>query len=237
MGRALTGLWKSLFGLAPVAVLLLLPAGLAANGTWIWQRGLVFLAGYGAISTLGNVALAVWRPHHFEARDQSVVAGQEKGQPLADAVGSALLLVFGAVWVVLVPLDVFSLHLLPAPTSGIAVAGGVCALVGAALYPLAAWENQFATPNVQDQAERGQRVIDTGVYALIRHPIYLGNLLLVGGAALWLGSTAAALLGLAVILAFTIGRIRIEEAHLRAKLPGYNAYAERVRARLIPFLI
>jgi protein-S-isoprenylcysteine O-methyltransferase Ste14 len=79
-------------------------------------------------------------------------------------------------------------------------------------------------------------VIDTGVYAVIRHPLYAANLLLFGGLALWLGSWAA-FAGLAVLLVATIGRIAIEEAHLRASLPGYADYARRVRGRLVPGLL
>ena len=64
----------------------------------------------------------------------------------------------------------------------------------------------------------------------------MGNLLLFAGAALWLGSTAA-LIGVSVHLAATLARIRIEEAFLRENLPDYAAYAARVRARLIPFVV
>lgn len=99
------------------------------------------------------------------------------------------------------------------------------------------WENRFATPNVQDQTGRGQQVVDTGVYGLVRHPIYLGYALLIGGEALWLGSVTAALIGVGVYLASTGWRIMIEERDLRARLPAYAAYARRVRGRLIPFVL
>jgi protein-S-isoprenylcysteine O-methyltransferase Ste14 len=110
-------------------------------------------------------------------------------------------------------------------------------MLGAALTPIAVWENRFATPNVQDQTSQGQAIVETGVYRLVRHPIYLGNLLLSGGAPLWLGSYAGAYVGLGVVLVMTVGRIVIEERDLRARLPDYGAYARRVRARLIPFVL
>jgi len=90
---------------------------------------------------------------------------------------------------------------------------------------------------VQDQTSQGQAIVETGVYRLVRHPIYLGNLLLSGGAPLWLGSYAGALIGVAVLSVMTVGRIVIEERDLRARLPAYKDYASRVRARLIPFVI
>jgi protein-S-isoprenylcysteine O-methyltransferase Ste14 len=94
--------------------------------------------------------------------------------------------------------------------------------------------NQFAAPTIHDQA--GQQVIDSGIYGLIRHPLYAGNLMLFAGGALWLGSTAAALATVAQLCA-TLWRIGMEEAYLRRTLPAYADYARRVRARLIPFVI
>jgi protein-S-isoprenylcysteine O-methyltransferase Ste14 len=224
-------------GVLIVAVLLLAPAGLAPGGTWLWARGLAFIAAFAVIGGAGNVALAIWRPGHFRVRQQGVVASREKRQPLIDAIGAAGLLGFGAAWLIFIPIDVFRLHLLPAPSPWVSSVGALTAALGMALTPLAVWENLFATPNVQDQSGQGQRIVATGVYGLVRHPIYLGNLLLTGGGALWLGSYAAALIGAGVLLIATIGRIAIEERQLRAQFPEYEAYARRVRARLIPFVI
>ena len=230
------GLSAGLRDVLTVAVLLLIPAGLVPGGTWVWSHGLWWVGVYGVIALAGNVVIASFRPEHFAVRQQSVVAKKERKQPLADAVGSAALLGFGAAWLIFIPVDVFHLRLLPQPPTAVSFVGGACGVLGALLAPLAVWENRFATPNVQDQSGQGQRVIDTGVYQLIRHPIYAGNLLISGGMALWLGSYAA-LIGVGVLLVATVGRIVIEEAHLRANLPGYSDYARRVRGRLIPFLL
>lgn len=224
----------SLMSVPILGMLLLAPAGLIPGGTWFWPRGLAFIAAYAAVKSLGNLALAIWRPAHFQVRQQSVVAAQDQRQPLVDAVGSVTLLAFGAMWAVFIPLDVFALHLLPAPTWWVSLAGGPIALLGITLTPLAVWENRFTTPNVQHQS--GQTIIRSGIYRLVRHPIYLGNLLMTAGATLWLGSYAG-LWGFAVLLAFTIGRIAIEETHLRTNFPEYANYAREVRARLIPFVI
>jgi protein-S-isoprenylcysteine O-methyltransferase Ste14 len=226
----------ALRSLAIFAALLLVPAGLI-GGVWLWPRGLAFVAAYVAINLAGDLALARWRPDHYRVRQQSVVAPQERRQPRLDAIGAVGLLVFGAAWLAFIPMDVFRLHLLPSPGPIATAFGGAAVLIGAALSPLAVWENRYATPNVQDQSGEEQRVVDTGVYALLRHPIYLANLLWAPGGAVWLGSWAAALGGGAVLLAMTIGRIVIEERHLNAHVAGYADYARRVRARLIPFVI
>jgi protein-S-isoprenylcysteine O-methyltransferase Ste14 len=230
------GVLAALRGSLMIGIPLLVPAGLVPAGTWLWLHGLSFVGVHGAISLAGNVALVSRRPDHFRVRQQGVVASRDRQQPLIDAVGAAMLVGFGVAWLIFIPIDVFHLHLLPAPSQSVSIVGGLCAVAGATLGALAVWENRFATPNVQDQTAQGQRVVDTGVYGLIRHPIYAGNLLLFGGATLWLGSTAA-FLGVGVLLAATIGRIVVEEAHLRANVPGYEDYARRVRSRLIPFLV
>jgi protein-S-isoprenylcysteine O-methyltransferase Ste14 len=226
---------STLLGHASSAFLLLVPAGLVPGGTWLWVRGLAFVAVFAGISLAGNLALAIWRPAHFRVRQQSVVARRDRRQPLLDAIGSAGLIAFGMAWLVFIAIDVFRLHLLPAPSLWVSVVGAVTAMLGAALTPLAVWENRFATPNVQEQG--GQVIAETGVYRLVRHPLYLGNLLLSGGAPLWLGSYAAATIGVGVVLVMTVGRIVIEERDLRARLPAYEDYASRVRARLIPFVM
>lgn len=217
------------------AVLLLAPAALL--GSWVWPAGLVFVAVSTALQLASNLALARWRPAHFRVRQQGVVAGRDRGQPRLDAIGSAVLIGFALAWAMFIPLDVLRLHLLAAPAQWLAWTGGLAAVLGALVTTLAVWENRFATPSVQDQSAGGQRVVDTGVYRFVRHPIYLGYALQIGGQALWLGSSAAALIGVGVYLAATLGRIRIEERDLRTRLPAYDAYARRVRGRLIPFLL
>jgi protein-S-isoprenylcysteine O-methyltransferase Ste14 len=220
---------------ATVALLLLVPAGLAPGGAWLWPQGIAFVVGYAAIFVGGDLVLARWRPAHFWVRQQNVVAPSDRKQPLSDAIGAVALIVFASAWLAFIPLDVFWLHLLPAPPMAARWLGGAAAALGVALPSIAAWENRFATPNVQDQTAEGQHVVDTGVYRLIRHPLYLGTLLLFTGASLWLGSTAASF-GVIALLAATLARIRLEERDLRNRLPAYADYARRVPWRLIPWV-
>ena len=92
-------------------------------------------------------------------------------------------------------------------------------------------ENRFAAPVVKAQA--GQEVISTGPYAVVRHPMYAGALPLFVGTPLMLGAPWG-LLFLAVIVPVLALRIGIEERMLRQVLPGYGAYADQVRFRLLP---
>ena len=93
--------------------------------------------------------------------------------------------------------------------------------------------NSFAASNIR--VEKDQRVIDTGPYAHVRHPMYAGAIWLFVGMPLALGSWWP----LALILPFVpvlLWRLLDEERILQRDLPGYTEYMRRVRARLIPFV-
>jgi protein-S-isoprenylcysteine O-methyltransferase Ste14 len=95
--------------------------------------------------------------------------------------------------------------------------------------------NSFAAPVVKIQKERGQIVVTTRPYAVVRHPLYLGALFYEAATSLVLGSWW----GLAIVPAIAAGfavRIPVEERALREGLQGYDDYARRVRWRLIPFI-
>ena len=133
------------------------------------------------------------------------------------------------------PLDVFWLHLLPAPPLPIAQAGAAASVLGLGLMTLVLIQNEFAAPNVQDQSERGQTLVDTGPYAIVRHPFYTGGLFMIAGLTLWLGSYAA-LIGSFCLLAPLAVRIAVEERFLIEHLEGYEAYRRRVRSRMVPLV-
>jgi protein-S-isoprenylcysteine O-methyltransferase Ste14 len=86
---------------------------------------------------------------------------------------------------------------------------------------------------VRIQTERGQQVVSTGVYALVRHPMYLGASLMFFGGPLLLGSAWTLLVGLGLVLLLIL-RIGGEEKLLARELAGYEAYRERVRYRMVP---
>jgi protein-S-isoprenylcysteine O-methyltransferase Ste14 len=93
--------------------------------------------------------------------------------------------------------------------------------------------NSFAAPVIKLQAERGQTVISTGPYAIVRHPMYAFGLLQFAAAPLMLGSWWGLLLvppAIAALAWRTLG----EEKMLRSELDGYEAYARKVRWRYLP---
>ena len=94
-------------------------------------------------------------------------------------------------------------------------------------------ENRFFSSVIRVQSDRGHRVIDTGPYAIVRHPGYVGMLLGMPISGLALGSWIAALIG-AVVSLLTLRRVAVEDAFLTRNLDGYAVYADRVKYRLIP---
>ena len=113
------------------------------------------------------------------------------------------------------------------------VCGGILVLGGSVPFFRAFTDNTFASQLVRIQTERGQHVIDTGVYSFVRHPMYLGASLWFVGGPLLLGSVCGFLVGLAAVGLLML-RILGEEKLLARDLEGYRAYREKVRYRLIP---
>jgi protein-S-isoprenylcysteine O-methyltransferase Ste14 len=96
-------------------------------------------------------------------------------------------------------------------------------------------DNTFLSPLVRIQDERKQTVVSTGVYGFVRHPMYLGGILMFIATPLLLGSVYGLLAGLA-LTALLMARIYGEEEMLCRDLEGYRKYRERVRYRLVPYL-
>jgi protein-S-isoprenylcysteine O-methyltransferase Ste14 len=113
------------------------------------------------------------------------------------------------------------------------VAGGIALALGIYVFHLVMLENSYASAVVKVDTERGHRVITTGPYAWVRHPMYSGGILYFFGSALLLGSWCAFVIGIVLIAVLAL-RATWEEEMLEAELPGYSAYARRVKYRMIP---
>jgi protein-S-isoprenylcysteine O-methyltransferase Ste14 len=116
------------------------------------------------------------------------------------------------------------------PTALVIVAD-VLVLLGYGLFLLVLRENSYASRTVQ--VEQGQRVISSGPYAMVRHPMYTGLIVLYVASPLALGSYWAVLPAL-VIIPILVARIINEEKVLRRELPGYEEYTRKTVYRLVP---
>ncbi|MGH7949119.1 MAG: methyltransferase family protein [Candidatus Binataceae bacterium] len=208
-------------------IMLFLPAG-----TFDWGRAWIFL-GVVFIATSATM-FGIFRGNEALLDERYSLPIQE-GQPVADRIVLVLFIVTFAGAIVFIPLDVFRFHLLAKPGVIVSTLGLILFCAGWLLISLAFRENTFAAPVVKHQAERRQTVIDSGVYSVVRHPMYSSAVLMLIGISLWLESYAAALFSVIPIALLAV-RIIFEERFLRRALDGYDAYVERVRYRLIPFL-
>jgi protein-S-isoprenylcysteine O-methyltransferase Ste14 len=215
------------FNVAFYALLLFVPAG-----TLYWWRAWVFLIVTVAVMVVAIFSILADSADLFSQRAKGVI---QKGQPLWDRVLVILLVVSYVGQIIFIPLDVFRFHLVPKPGELVSSLGLGLYAAGWWIMTLAMKVNPFAVPVVRLQEERHQRVIDTGVYAAVRHPMYAGFVPMVVGPALWLGSYVAALLAIVPIAVLAVRSV-FEERFLKRELKGYDTYTEKVRYRLIPFV-
>jgi protein-S-isoprenylcysteine O-methyltransferase Ste14 len=214
-----TGAW-----LAFMALLLFFPAG-----NRLWVQAWAFLA----IFAVGSFGFGVW----LSRRDPALLASRlgplvQRGQPLWDKIFVLAFIVAWCGWLVLMALDAQRWHSSQVPLV-LNVAGGALVVAGFLATLLVFRENSFAAPVVRVQAERAQRVIDTGPYSIVRHPMYASAVLYLVGMPLLLGSWYGLLIVPLMVLAIA-PRAMFEERLLEQELPGYADYMKRVRYRLLP---
>jgi len=118
-------------------------------------------------------------------------------------------------------------------TAGVALAGDVLVALGLLINLYVFKENSFGGSTVKTFED--QKVISTGPYALVRHPMYVGVLIMMTGVPLALGSWGGLMI-LALMLPVLVWRIFDEEKILKKDLPGYTEYAQKVCYRLMPYL-
>ena len=214
------GLLKMLSGMLIVGLVLFLPAG-----TWNYFNGWLF-CGLLFLPMLVLGALLLWKaPALLEKRLNT--KEQEKPQMAVVAVSSLLFLAA----FVAAGLD-FRFGWTHVPIWLVCLAA-VLQLAAYGLYAEVMRENAWLSRTVEVQ--ENQKVIDTGLYGIIRHPMYTATILLFLAMPLVLGSwvSFAIMLLYPVVIVF---RIRNEEQVLEAGLAGYREYKQRVRCRLLPFI-
>jgi len=202
---------------------------LVCAGTWRWPQAWIFVIQM----AVTGIAVGAWLARHDPAlMAERMGSPIQRDQEPRDKIFMVTLMIGWFAWLVFMALDAVRFRLSHVPVWG-QVIGALLLFVAMYAFYVTFRENTFAAPVVKFQKERGQRVVSTGPYAVVRHPMYAGASLMFFGIPLLLGSGwGLALAPLWVLLlAF---RIPIEERMLRQKLDGYGDYAARVRYRLIP---
>lgn len=211
---------KFLFGVLLVGLLVFLPAGtLRYLQGWLFM-GILFIPMFfaGLVMMVKNPKLLESRLNAKEKQsDQSLVVKLSGLMFLAGFIVAGLDFRFG--W-------------FPLP-KGVSVGAAVVFLMAYVLYAEVLRENTYLSRTIEVQ--ENQKVIDTGLYGIVRHPMYFATVLLFLAMPLVLGS----LISFVIFLAYPFiiaKRIRGEEQFLEQELPGYKEYKEKVKYRLLPFV-
>jgi protein-S-isoprenylcysteine O-methyltransferase Ste14 len=202
---------------------LFLPAG-----TWAWSRGWLFLVVVTAASLLSTLYLRRVNPDVIAGR----VNRHERPRLWDLLLGLLGLLPTMLAIPIVAALDDGRYQWSHVPWWGCLV-GYALMIAGFFGMTWAMSVNKFFEPSVRIQTDRGHKVIDTGPYAVIRHPGYAFGFLLFLGMPLVLGSLWA-LIPAVMLSPLLVARTVLEDRTLQNELPGYKEYAQRVRYRLLP---
>jgi protein-S-isoprenylcysteine O-methyltransferase Ste14 len=210
----------ALIGVSALAVLLLVPAG-----TLFYWQAWAFIVVFTVSTNAIGVYLLLKDPALLQRRLQFGPAAERGAQKIISSlsiVGFLGVMVFCA-------LDYrFGWSQVPPVVS---LLGNVLVALGLFIDLLVFRENTFGASNIR--VEQGQPVVSTGPYAIMRHPMYAGVLVMAVGVPLALGSWWGVLL-IGLLMSVLVWRILDEERVLKTDLPGYTEYTQRVRYRLVP---
>ena len=210
-------------GLVVFGLLVFWPAG-----TFDYWQGWAFIAVFAAATLVPSAHLAVKNPEALRRRMQAGPGAETR--PMQKVVSAAA---FGslAALIVISALD-FRFGWSSMPTA-VSVAGDVLVAVGLGISMLVTIQNGYAAANIT--VESGQQLVSTGWYGFVRHPMYFGNVILLIGIPLALGSYWGLLVLIPGLVVLGL-RISDEENLLSQQLAGYREYMQKVHYRLVPYV-
>jgi protein-S-isoprenylcysteine O-methyltransferase Ste14 len=195
-------------------------------GTFNYWQAWVFLVVVGVSAWIPAVYLLRMNPAALEARMRGGPAAEGR---MAQRVIIAGLYASLAAMVVVSALD-HRFGWSPVPAA-ICVVGDVLVAIGLGVVAMVIIQNSYASATVQVQAD--QKVVSSGLYGLVRHPMYTGNVIMMVGIPLALDSYWGLVFVVPGLLVLA-SRIRDEEKLLQKELAGYREYTQKVRYRLVP---
>jgi len=191
-----------------------------------WTRGWIYAAVFVGVSVGGSLIVQCTNPELLEARTKFI----RKDTKAFDKAFYLMFLPLILLYPLLAGLDAIRFVWAPLPAWTI-VPGALLFVISSAFGTWTMIVNAYAETTVRIQNE--QRVITSGPYRLVRHPMYVGTVLGLPGTALMLGS-GWALLPMVLIIILFVWRTAREDRTLRQELPGYDDYAKITRYRLVP---
>lgn len=211
---------KYVSGLILVSILLFIPAG-----TLNYWNAWMFIGALCVPMLIVGIVLMIRNPELLRKR---LNAKEKRAEQKSVILFGGLMFVIGFV---VAGLDYrFQWLVLP---EWLVIAATVVLLFAYLLYAEVLRENAYLSRTIEVQ--EGQKVIDSGLYGIVRHPMYVSTILLFLSMPLVLGSFFSFLVFL-IYPVITVKRIRNEEEVLEKSLEGYSEYKKRVKYRLIPFI-
>ncbi len=222
-------------------IVLLYPAAvfvLAGDFTWIegwifaviWSTWMYALLIYWIKKDPGLLRERFASPIQKEKKEEQDIQQKRWDKPII-----AILVIFLIVWVAGTPLDAKRFALSPEFPVLVKVIGVIFLNSGSAIVLKAYMDNPFASHVVRIQKDRKHRVVSTGIYSMVRHPVYLGGILMFIGMPVLLGSFIGVGCAIALSILAAIRAVK-EERTLADELEGYDEYRKKVRYRIIPFI-
>ncbi|HEU4363387.1 MAG TPA: isoprenylcysteine carboxylmethyltransferase family protein [Mycobacterium sp.] len=215
------GLVSAALGLVAFGLLLFLPAG-----TLHYWQAWVFLAVFALSTWIPSVYLLRTNPAALERRMRAGPLAETR--PLQRIIITVVFICFPAMFVVSALDHRFGWSTVPA---AVCLIGNVLVAIGLGVAMLVIIQNGYAAANVT--VEAGQKVISTGLYGLVRHPMYTGNVIMMVGVPPALGSYWGLVFVIPGIIVLVL-RIGDEEKLLAEELNGYSQYRNQVHYRLLP---
>jgi protein-S-isoprenylcysteine O-methyltransferase Ste14 len=217
------GLVSAALGLAAFGLMLFLPAG-----TFHYWQAWVFLAVFALSTWIPSVYLMRTNPAALERRMRAGPLAETR--TLQRIVITVVFICFPAMFVVSALDHRFGWSSVPTTAT---LVGDILVAVGLGVAMVVVIQNGYAAANVT--VESGQTVVSTGLYGLVRHPMYTGNVILMVGIPLALGSYWGLVFVIPGLVVLAL-RIRDEETLLEQELDGYRQYTQHVHYRLVPYI-
>lgn len=202
------------------------------SGDCFWVEGWIFTIWFIALFFTTIIYLYRKDPALLAERHRKIGTGNQKEWDKYVVYGPRI--VFIAL-IVIMPLDAKRYGWTTYFPLLLKILGGIGLILSFFFFYRSFVDNTFLSPLVRIQTERKQQVVSTGVYGFVRHPMYLGGILLSIGTPMLLGSIYGVIIGLVMLLVL-VGRIIGEEKMLVNELEGYRDYKKKVKYRLIPFV-
>lgn len=204
---------------------------LALSGDWHWGEGRIFSVWF---------IVLCYRTIFFLYRNDPALLAERfakpgsKGQSVTDQYIVYALVIGFLLWILLIPLDAKRFAWTGFPY-WVKTLGAVALGFSYYFFFYSYKDNRFLSPLVRTQKERNQQIVESGVYSMVRHPMYLGATLFFAGSPMLMGSAIGLTIGL-ILIAVLVYRIRLEEELLQQEFNEYAPYQQKVPYRLIPFI-